>query len=86
MEAIILIIIIGAALYLGLHKPVQDAADMATEATGLLKHRQQLSAQKFYLSNKVSRKSAIQAELNKRSFTSYSDLDDEELEGLLKNS
>ena len=86
MEALLLIILIAAALYLGLHRPVQDAADMATEATAVLKHKQQLSSQKFYLSNKVSRKSAIQAEINQRSFTSYAEMDDEELEELLKNS
>jgi hypothetical protein len=84
MEALILIIIIAAAVYLGLHRPIQDTADMAVEATQVLKHKQQLSSQKFYNSNRVNKKDAIQAEINKRSFTSYADMDDTELEAELK--
>lgn len=83
MEALLLIIVIAVVLYLGLHRPIQDAADMAVTATSLLKDKQTLSSQKFYLSNKVNRKDAIKAELNKRSFTSYADMDDEELEAAL---
>jgi hypothetical protein len=83
MEVLILIIVIGVALYLGLHRPVQDASDMAVSATELLKHKQSLSAQKFYLSNKVSKANAIKAEINKRSFVSYSEMDDSELEAEL---
>jgi hypothetical protein len=83
MEVLILIIVLIVALYLGLHKPVQDAADMATSATETLKHKQSLANQKFYLSNKVSKANAIQAEINKRSFVSYSEMDDSELEAEL---
>jgi hypothetical protein len=57
---------------------------MAVEATQVLKHKQQLSSQKFYNSNKVNKKDAITAEINKRSFTNYSDMDDDELEAELK--
>ena len=84
MEALVLIIVIAVVLYLGLHRPVQDAADMAVSATSLLKDKQQLSANKFYLSNKVSKRDAIKAELNRRTFTSYADMDDEELEAALR--
>jgi hypothetical protein len=84
MEAILLLILIAVVVYLGLHRPIQDTADMAVEATQLLKHKQQLSSQKFYNSNKVNRKDAINAEINKRSFSSYADLDDDELEAELK--
>lgn len=83
MDPITLIIIIAVAIYLGLHIMVQNAADMGTEATTVLKDKQKLSSQKFYLSNKVNRKDAVQAELNRRSFTNYASMDDEELEAEL---
>jgi hypothetical protein len=83
MEVLILVIVIAVVFYLGLHRPVQDTADMAVEATQLLKHKQQLSSQKFYNSNKVNRRDAIKAEINKRSFTSYAAMDDDELEAEL---
>jgi hypothetical protein len=84
MEVLILVIVIAVVFYLGLHRPVQDAADMAVSATETLKHKQQLANQKFYNSNKVNKKDAITAEINKRSFTSYADMDDDELEAELK--
>lgn len=80
MDPITLIIIIALAIYLGVHIMVQNAADMGTEATTVLKDKQKLASQKFYLSNKVNRKDAVQAELNRRSFTNYASMDDEELE------
>jgi hypothetical protein len=83
MEAILLVIVIAAAVYLGLHRPVQDVADMAVSATETIKHKQSLANQKFYLSNKVSKTNAIKAEINKRSFVSYSEMDDDELEAEL---
>jgi hypothetical protein len=84
MEVLILVIVIAVIFYLGLHRPISDTADMAVEATQLLKHKQQLNSQKFYNSNKVNKKDALTAEINKRSFYSYADLDDDELEAELQ--
>jgi|LakMenEpi03Aug12_release.lakeMendotaPanAssembly.Ray.scaffolds.fasta_scaffold3383209_1 hypothetical protein len=83
MDPITLIIIIAVAIYLGVHFMIQRLADMGNNAVTLLADKQQLASNKFYLSNKVNRKDAVQAELNRRSFTNYSSMDDEELEAEL---
>jgi hypothetical protein len=59
---------------------IQRLADMGNNAVTLLADKQQLASNKFYLSNKVNRKDAVQAELNRRSFTNYASMDEEELE------
>jgi hypothetical protein len=83
MDAITLVIIIALAIYLGLHLTIQRFADMGNNAAALLADKQQLASNKFYLSNKVNRRDAVQAELNRRSFTNYSSMDEEELEAEL---